>query len=494
MLRALRFIGFAVLPTALLVAALEGVFTVAGTGGTHLDALRGFDPTVRYIVPDPEVPGGYRTQMYPAEMPHMEARVPPRGDALRVVLFGGSNTESFPEVELEQLLDRDFGTGGRDWEVINLGRQGYGSARVAILFEQALEIDPDLVVLYSGHNEFVELEFQIEVETSIAERSTAFESLARLRTFRVLEQTLGPKEEWGSGRAPSPDDLRWEHKAFKKLDFEQTGVRLAEYRANVERMLELAAARGVLVLLCTPIGNDLALPSGSGLPGVIGPKLATKYVAGRDELLASLPAPADTFVPESESRRILLFEWNPRDLPDQVGEPIPHLRPLGQPFDTDPPWRAAPERWMPRLRALLTEQDRFFHTEPEDAERAELEAWLARSQTCLDLVPDDPLVLFTRGLALHRLARPELAAETLHRAAARDRAPRAANDTTNGILHEIAAVHPEVRFVDTNELYRSRTPHGICGYELLRDECHLHPGAYRQLMADLAPEIARAME
>ena len=492
--RALRTLLFAFLPTALAVAFLEAVFAVSGAGGSHLDALRGFDPTVRYIVPDPEVEGGFRTQMYPANRPDMEARVGPKGDAVRVVLFGGSNTESFPENELEQLLDEGAPAGGRDFEVVNLGRQGYGSARVAILFEQALEIDPDVVVLYTGHNEFVELGFQREIEAAVAERSPAFEALARLRTFRVLSERLGPTEDWGSGRAPSPDDLQWEHQKFKKIDFEKAGQRFAEYRANVERMLDLASERGVHALLCTPIGNDFSMPSGSGLPAAIGPNLAKKYLAQRDALLAALPAPTRTFLPESEARRILYFEWAPREIPDQSDLPVPELRPLTAPFDIDPPWRQGPERWMPRLRELLGEQARFFHEPPGEAEQAELKDWLKQSHTCLDLVDDDPLLLFTRGLAFHRLGERELAAQTLHRAAARDRAPRAANDTTNGILRDIARSRPDVRFVDTNALFRSRTPDGLCGYELLRDECHLHLGAYRQLMVDLAPHVAAALD
>ena len=44
----------------------------------------------------------------------------------------------------------------RNWEVINAGGVSYASYRVAILMEELVEYDPDLFIVYSGHNEFLE--------------------------------------------------------------------------------------------------------------------------------------------------------------------------------------------------------------------------------------------------------------------------------------------------------------------------------------------------
>lgn len=79
---------------------------------------------------------------------------------LRVVALGGSTTyglyvgadEAFPAVlgrRLEAALSRPV-------EVLNLGCAGFASDRTAALLDTALELGPDLVVVYSGHNEMLE--------------------------------------------------------------------------------------------------------------------------------------------------------------------------------------------------------------------------------------------------------------------------------------------------------------------------------------------------
>ena len=42
------------------------------------------------------------------------------------------------------------------WEVINAGGVSYASYRVALLMEELVRYEPDLFVIYSGHNEFLE--------------------------------------------------------------------------------------------------------------------------------------------------------------------------------------------------------------------------------------------------------------------------------------------------------------------------------------------------
>ena len=61
--RAVVRVLYALVPLALLLAATEGLLALAGVGGRPAaDLVLGFDPAVRYLVPDPDVPGGWRTQ------------------------------------------------------------------------------------------------------------------------------------------------------------------------------------------------------------------------------------------------------------------------------------------------------------------------------------------------------------------------------------------------------------------------------------------------
>ncbi len=81
--------------------------------------------------------------------------------SVRVVVLGGSSTYGFPYGDsishprfLAHRLEELFP--GRTVEVANLAGMSYGSHRIAGLLRWALTLDPDLVVLDTGHNEFVE--------------------------------------------------------------------------------------------------------------------------------------------------------------------------------------------------------------------------------------------------------------------------------------------------------------------------------------------------
>ena len=145
--------------TALSLLLLEGILALAGVEPQPLDTNRGFDEGEQYIYPDPETPGGHRMSL---GIPQDRHPIPPKGGARRVLLFGGSNTRGLSTDYLELVLENEV---DQPYEVINLGRSGYGSQRVALLVEQAMEqLQPDVVVIYCGHNEFVEWSFALDLE------------------------------------------------------------------------------------------------------------------------------------------------------------------------------------------------------------------------------------------------------------------------------------------------------------------------------------------
>ena len=43
-----------------------------------------------------------------------------------------------------------------EWEVVNAGGVSYASYRVSLLMEELVKYDPDIFVIYSGQNEFLE--------------------------------------------------------------------------------------------------------------------------------------------------------------------------------------------------------------------------------------------------------------------------------------------------------------------------------------------------
>jgi hypothetical protein len=82
----------------------------------------------------------------------------------RVFFFGGSSVrggsrlgaeEEAPGLLEARLLDR-----GLHAEVVNLGRGGLDSDPIRVILEQSLAFEPDLLVLYLGHNDLGNVIFQ----------------------------------------------------------------------------------------------------------------------------------------------------------------------------------------------------------------------------------------------------------------------------------------------------------------------------------------------
>ena len=78
------------LPLLALLLLLEGTLWLFGLGDPdeRLSLTRGFSESARYLLPDPEQPGGYITQTSDGSLP--EQVIAPKGERLRVLLFGGS--------------------------------------------------------------------------------------------------------------------------------------------------------------------------------------------------------------------------------------------------------------------------------------------------------------------------------------------------------------------------------------------------------------------
>jgi hypothetical protein len=170
----------------------------------------------------------------------------------------------------------------------------------------------------------------------------------------------------------------------------------------------------------------------------------------------------------------------------------PRLRPHTGRLQAAPFW-SDPDDWTDRVLELLAVFEQLHARQLTADERASLQRALAAGDEALALCPDDPETLFALGLCVYLLGGDDArAAQLLHAAAAADRAPTKGNDRTNGIVRELAAAHAtdeDVRFIDLEALFASRCPQGLPGYEVLMDNCHLHPAARLILIDDLVPDL-----
>ena len=76
----------------------------------------------------------------------------------------------------------------------------------------------------------------------------------------------------------------------------------------------------------------------------------------------------------------------------------------------------------------------------------------------------------------------------MRRGAATDRAPRKGTQYSNDIVREVAG-RLGVPLADVEQRMRSRSPEGLVGFELMRDECHFHQGPRYVLVLDIADHV-----
>ena len=92
--------------------------------------------------------------------PRQDVVVPPKGDRPRLVTLGGSSVRhswaTDPAVDFPLWLQRAL----PQIEVVNLGTPGQTTLGILALMPMLDRLDPDLVLLYTGHNDFSEPVFQ----------------------------------------------------------------------------------------------------------------------------------------------------------------------------------------------------------------------------------------------------------------------------------------------------------------------------------------------
>ncbi|MGO9568136.1 MAG: tetratricopeptide repeat protein [Desulfomonilaceae bacterium] len=116
---------------------------------------------------------------------------------MRIFCFGGSTTYGHPfdgRTAFPRWLGELLATSspGKDFEVINAGGISYASYRILPLIEETLRFGPDLMVIYTGQNEFLERRTYSGLLDQGRALVTLRSVLERLHTYRGLELLLEP--------------------------------------------------------------------------------------------------------------------------------------------------------------------------------------------------------------------------------------------------------------------------------------------------------------
>lgn len=142
----------------------------------------------------------------------------------------------------------------RNYEVINAGGISYASYRAARLMEELVNYEPDLFIIYSGHNEFLESRtYNQFLKVPKFLRSLAVLS-SRTRIYSVLSDLINNQNEVLPtevtallDQSVGPDDYH--------RDDELRDAIIDDYKTSLSRMVHISEGEGTKTILVTPASN-----------------------------------------------------------------------------------------------------------------------------------------------------------------------------------------------------------------------------------------------
>ena len=176
-------------------------------------------------------------------------------DGLRIFTVGGSSAFGFPwgvhtsfSGVLQDVLTHAYPD--RRIEVINAAGVSYAMHRLNLVVRELVEYEPDVLIVYSGHNEFIEYDFFEALRERSSVTNKFNHAVSHLRTSGALHSILA-----GTGTASTPvsEDFSM---VVERVDqvWESPAARAAiveNYRDGLVQLIRTAHEHGTRVLVAT---------------------------------------------------------------------------------------------------------------------------------------------------------------------------------------------------------------------------------------------------
>jgi tetratricopeptide (TPR) repeat protein len=396
------------------------------------DPFSGFSSSVRVFEKDPArglfvtseraAAHSFNAQEFAAEKP---------AGSFRVFTLGGSSAYGFPRggrIAFPRILGEALRAAypARTIESINAAGMSYGSRRMRVVAAEVAGYAPDAIVVFEGHNEFVETRFfRDEIARSRA-LDPARALLYRWRLYSALTRVLAPPVKTvaappgAPGRAAAggaPErirdnstgpllgiDVAREDRPFVG-DREKEEVR-AFFERNLRALVEEGRRAGASVVLCTVPSN------------------VRDWRPNQSAFEEAIPASA-----REEAGTLLGFA----------------------------------ERMMREGRA------------------AEAAGALERARA---IAPGHAMTRFALGRSYESLGRWEEAKAELALARDLDAQPTRATTAINDTIRRVAAGGGAL-LVDVERAFEKEAPHGLVGFDLVEDYVHPTPAGHRLVAREL---------
>lgn len=423
LLAAIVVVGFFALAEAVL--GLAGVRPLLD----DRDPFSGFSSSVRVFEKDPArgvfvtseraAAHSFNAQEFAAEKP---------AGSFRVFTLGGSSAYGFPRggrIAFPRILGEALRAAypGRTIESINAAGMSYGSRRMRVVAAEVAGYAPDAIVVFEGHNEFVETRFFRDEIARSRSLDPARSLLYRWRLYSALARTLaplmnsavaaGPPSAVGDGAGKTRDgsagrllgiDVAREDNPYVD-DREKEEVR-AFFERNLRVLVEEGRRAGAAVVLCTVPSN--------------------------------------------------VRDWRPNQSAFDAATPAPAREEAG---------------------ALLGSAERMMR----EGRAAEAAGTLERARS---LAPGYAMTRFALGRTYESLGRWEEARAELSLARDLDAQPTRATTAINDTIRRVAAGSGAL-LVDVERAFERQAPHGLVGFDLVEDYVHPTPAGHRLVAREL---------
>lgn len=202
----------------------------------------------------------------------------------RVFCLGGSASAGWPHPPeeiytryLQRALKEAYPQ--RTIEVLNVSAHAYAAYRVRLIFQEVIEFEPDLIVIYSGNNEFLEKRVYAEEPAWWEPISSALNRLHLVR--RIKGSSLG-RRLWPENTLLADERQHVAYEQWSKI--EQLALELRQnprqyqqvknhYTFSIQSMVETARDREVpVILVSVPVNLRQWHPNVSHQP-LQGPEL-----------------------------------------------------------------------------------------------------------------------------------------------------------------------------------------------------------------------------
>ena len=181
----------------------------------------------------------------------------------RVFCLGGSTVQGRPysiETSFTRWLELNLRAAdpSRNWEVINCGGVSYASYRLVPVLREIERYQPDLVIIYTGHNEFLEERSYAAIKRQPPWLRNAQDSILELRIAGILRSLLpstnSAQKVDMSAEVQALLDYEGGMEKYHRDDAWRNGV-IYEYEQNLRLMTQIAKQADIPLWFVNPVSN-----------------------------------------------------------------------------------------------------------------------------------------------------------------------------------------------------------------------------------------------